>query len=116
LLDRAAGRAPRRLVEYWAHEASLLPPATRSLLGWRMARWREEAWGGMRRVAAEHPELVAAVREEVAATARGRTASAIERALEHDRPRAREHWGWNWSLVKQALEHLFWTGEVTSAG
>jgi hypothetical protein len=116
LLDRASGAAPRRLVEFWAHEASLVPPATHRLLRWRMARWNEEAWGGMRRVAAEHPQLVAAVRDEVHAHPRPMTAGEVEDALEHDAPRAKEHWGWNWSLVKQALEHLFWTGEVTSAG
>lgn len=115
LLDRASGRAPRRLVEYWAHEASLVPPATHRLLRWRMRRWREEAWGGMRRVADEHPQLLKAVLEEV--RARGAmTAAEVERALAHDAPRSTEQWGWNWSLVKQALEHLFWAGEVTSAG
>jgi uncharacterized protein YcaQ len=115
LLDRASGRAPRKLVEYWAHEASLVPPRTHRLLRWRMRRWREEAWGGMRRVAQEHPQLLAAVLQEV--RDRGAmTAAEVERALAHDAPRSTEHWGWNWSLVKQALEHLFWAGEVTSAG
>ncbi|RJK95509.1 winged helix-turn-helix domain-containing protein [Vallicoccus soli] len=115
LLDRALGRAPRRLVEYWAHEASIVPPATHRLLRWRMRRWREEAWGGMRRVAVEHPQLVAAVLAEVRAGG-PMTAGEVEASLAHDAPRSREHWGWNWSLVKQALEHLFWSGEVTSAG
>lgn len=115
LLDRARDRRPRRLVEYWAHEASLVAPATIPLLRWRMARWRAEAWGGMRRIAAEQPALVAQVLAEVAA--RGPiTAVELERALAHDAPRARTDWGWNWSVVKQALEHLFWAGEITSGG
>jgi uncharacterized protein YcaQ len=115
LLDRARDRAPRRLVEYWAHEASLIPPATIPLLRWRMARWQQEAWGGMRRVLAEHGDVVAAVLEEVQA-AGPLTARQVEAALAHDTPRERDQWGWNWSVVKQALEHLFWSGQVTSAG
>jgi outer membrane cobalamin receptor len=39
----------------------------------------------------------------------------VEARLAHDAPRARDQWGWNWSIVKQALEHLFWSGQVTSA-
>jgi uncharacterized protein YcaQ len=115
LLDRARDRAPRRLVEYWAHEASLIPPSTWPFLDFRMRRARDDAWGGMRRVAHEHPELVAAVLAEV----RGRgplTSRQLEAALEHDLPRQRDEWGWNWSLVKNALEHLFWAGQISSAG
>jgi uncharacterized protein len=115
LLDRARDRAPRRLVEYWAHEASLIPPSTIPLLRWRMDRWREEAWGGMKRVERDHGEVVQAVLEEV--TAHGPlTARQVETRLAHDAPRVRDEWGWNWSVVKQALEHLFWAGQVTSAG
>src|SRR5690625_4721527 len=32
LVDRATGRAPRRLIEAWAHEASYLPVATTPLV------------------------------------------------------------------------------------
>ncbi len=115
LLDRARDRGPRRLVEYWAHEASLVPPATWPLLDFRMRRAQAEAWGGMQRVARDQPDLVAAVRAEVEAHG-PMTSREVEAALEHDAPRDREHWGWNWSLVKHALEHLFWAGEIGSAG
>lgn len=115
LLDRARDRAPRHLVEYWAHEASLVPPSTWPLLDFRMQRAHTDAWGGMQRVARDHPALVEAVLGEV--VARGPlTSRQVEAALEHDLPRERDEWGWNWSLVKSALEHLFWSGQISSAG
>ena len=115
LLDRARDVGPRRLVEYWAHEASLIPPQTWALLNFRMKRALAESWGGMQRVAREHPELVQAVFAEV--TSRGPlTSRQLESALEHDLPRDKSEWGWNWSLVKAAVEHLFWAGQISSAG
>src|SRR3712207_794411 len=47
-LDRLAwGPVPRqrrKLFEYWAHEASLLPVETQPLLRWRMAQAADDAW------------------------------------------------------------------------
>ncbi len=105
----------RHLVEYWAHEASLVPLSTWPLLGFRMRRAEDEAWGGMRRVAADHPGIVEAVLEHIASIGPA-TARQIEAALEHDMPLRQDHWGWNWSVVKAALEYLFWSGLVSSAG
>jgi len=110
LLDRAAYRAPRWLFEYWGHEASLVPVELHPALRWRMAAWRQHAWGSMRRIAEEQPELVQWVYDEVRASG-PLTAAEIER----DEPRDRSHWGWNWSTVKQALEYLFYAGKVTAA-
>jgi uncharacterized protein YcaQ len=102
-------------VEYWAHEASFIPPATHRLLRWRMAGADNDAWGSMRRIARDRPEVVKAVLDEIAQ--RGPlTAAETEQALQHDVPRKEEEWGWNWSDTKRALEYLFWSGQVTSAG
>ncbi len=115
LLDRARDQHPRRLVEYWAHEASLIPPSTWPLLEPRMREAAQQAWGSMRRILTERPDYVDTVQAEV--EARGpMTSREMERALAHDRPRPTEHWGWNWSEVKQALEYLFWAGRISSAG
>src|SRR5215218_8761026 len=65
LLDRSAHYAPRKLFEYWGHEASLLPVALQPSLRWRMERAAHEAWGGMRKVADESPEIVESVLAEV---------------------------------------------------
>ncbi len=110
LLDRAAHYAPRRLFEYWGHEASLLPVALQPLLRWRMARAADDAWGSMRRIERERPELVAEVLEEV----RARGPVAASEVLAHERPARSGPW-WGWSDVKRAFEWLFWSGQLTSA-
>jgi uncharacterized protein len=110
-LDRLAYYAPRRLFEYWGHEASLLPVRLQPHLRWRMDRAAHDAWGGMRRVSHERPELVARVLEQV--RDRGPIA-ASELAEEDARPRRTGPW-WDWSDVKRAIEFLFWSGQVTSA-
>jgi uncharacterized protein YcaQ len=110
LLDRAYGRAPRRLFEYWAHEASLVRVDLQPALRFRMAA-PDGAWGSMKRIAKEQPEVV----EWVLAEVRDR-GPLTAREIELDVPAPqRDHWGWNWSVVKVALEWLFYTGAVTSA-
>jgi uncharacterized protein YcaQ len=110
LLDRAAWRAPRRLFEYWGHEASLLPVATQPLLRWRMERAGDDAWGGMRRIQRERPELV----DRVLADVRERGPIAASEVVEEEAPARTGPW-WDWSDVKRAFEWLFWSGQITSA-
>ena len=113
LIDRAASRAPRRLVEYWAHEASLIPPGTRRLLGWRMRRAHVDGWQSVR-AAAEQTDLLGAVTAEV--ERRGPlTATEIGASIDPHHVPDRSHWGWNWPPVKSALEYLFWSGRLTAA-
>lgn len=109
LLHRAAGRAPRRLFEYWAHEAALVDVNLWPAFQWRMAE-RRGLWGGPRRIAEENPQLV----EQVLADVREH-GPVSARQIETDTERSRDHWGWNWSEAKQALEYLFYTGQVTAA-
>jgi uncharacterized protein YcaQ len=112
VLDRLAGHTPgrlnRRLVEYWAHEASLVPLPTHVLLRWRMEE--RGHWGSMERIAHEQPELVADTLELV------RTQGPV-RAGDTDfvRPDPRPGHMWNWHDGKVALEHLFSRGQVTAA-
>lgn len=114
LLDRATGRHPRRLVEYWGHEASLMPPDTRRLLAWRMARADRDGWSSVR-AAADRPELLAAIETEVKRNGPV-TAAAVAANFAADGVAAGDGWGWNWSPVKSGLEYLFWSGRITSAG
>jgi uncharacterized protein YcaQ len=110
LLERAAYGRPAELFEYWAHEASLLPVATHPLLRWRMARAETDAWGRMRRLQAERPGFVAEVLAAV-----GERGPIGAGALEGERERRAGPW-WDWHDTKVALEWLFYTGAVATAG
>ena len=129
LLDAASQRAPRKLFEYWGHEASLLPVATQPLLRWRMERAADDAWGSMVRVQRERPELVEEVFARIAdhgpLTAadlaeenqppQQRRGSASSSGLRLPAPRRTGPW-WDWTDSKQAVEWLFWSGRITAAG
>lgn len=102
----------RPLYEYWGHAASLLPVAMEPLLRWRTRAagpWsegsayvaRQAAW------ARAHSEYLDAVRAEV--QDRGPLTAA---ELRDPRRRDGEWWGRR-SVGREALEHLFFTGELT---
>jgi uncharacterized protein YcaQ len=115
LLDRAAGQAPRRLVETWAHMASFVPPETYRLLGWRQRAYQQQAWGAIAEVPLKHSPIIDEVRAIIAE--RGPvTARQVQEDFEAEHPTTRGEWGWNWSVAKRVLEFLFFTGEITSAG
>ena len=111
LLEGAAwGRKPeRRLFEYWAHEASLLPLDLHPLLRWRMARADrgETGWTAMRRYATEGRA------EAEAILARIRTEGSLA-ASDFEEGRSSSGW-WAWGDTKRALEWLFWAGHITTA-
>jgi uncharacterized protein YcaQ len=116
LLDRAFGRSPRRLFEYWGHAASLIDVALQPALRHRMQSWSAwEMWGSMARIRRDHPDLVDHVHSQI-----GKRGPISPRGIDHPDPstqqRGHEHWGWNWSAVKAACEYLFVTGAITSAG
>jgi uncharacterized protein len=113
---RHAARRPRMLVEYWAHEASLLPVADWPLLlsGAKRPGW----WRNYESLAAREPglvdDLLAAVKElgPVGAgtleTVLGAGSSGSGRA----RPKGATWWAR--SDVKRICEWLFGTGQLTT--
>ncbi len=100
----------RELFEYWGHEASLLPIALHPLLRWRMARAEalEGGWERVRELARERPGFVAEVLRRV------EDEGPIGAGALRDGPRLGGSW-WSWDDTKLALEHLFWSGRVTTS-
>ncbi len=111
LLHRAADTSPRRVFEYWGHEASYVHVNLQPALRFRMAAAADVAWGSMRRIWSEQPDLVASVLDEVSS----RGPLTARQIGPDDTPRTGDHWGWNWSHAKIALEWLFYSGQITAA-
>lgn len=119
LLDDAAwthrARRPRLLVEYWAHEASLLPVADWPLFRWRMreyeARYAQRYASLLKNAPGLFDDVLAAVKELGPIGA-----GPLEDELGLGEGRAKKAPGgwWNRSSVKHACEWLFATGELTT--
>jgi len=109
LLRRASEQRPRRMVEYWAHVAAFMPVDLWPHMRHRMDHYRDQghAWMGL----PERRELVGSLLAEI--TERG---ASTPRDLDDGLPRKKEHWGWNWSETKKALEYLFFAGELAVGG
>lgn len=111
LLQQMAGRHPRRMLEYWAHEASFIRPEHFQDL----VTWQKRAWVG---ASAMDPALRAGVTRlilDALAPGKPLTAAELTAAIGHVEDRKPANWGWNWNAVKRVLEHLFEEGAVSCA-
>lgn len=99
----------RRLFEYWAHEASLLPLDLHPLLRWRMAQADrgEAGWTGMRVYAGERRAEAMALLDRI------RIDGPLA-ASDFEAHKGQSGW-WKWSDTKRGLEWLFWAGHITTA-
>jgi uncharacterized protein YcaQ len=110
-LDKLAWgpKRQKRLFEYWAHEASLLPFDFHPLLRWRMAQADRGAagWGRMRDYATERRAEAMALLDRI------RSEGPLA-ASDFESHKGQSGW-WEWSDTKRALEWLFWAGHITTA-
>ncbi|MFT4029254.1 MAG: crosslink repair DNA glycosylase YcaQ family protein, partial [Protaetiibacter sp.] len=111
LLDRLTFAATGPYLEYWAHEAALIPREDWPLFRFRMRDFRERYDRRMGDWLAAHASTLAWLRSELAEKG-PLPASAIERDA-NARPRG--SW-WDWDEVKEGLEWMFSVGDVVSGG
>ncbi len=106
-LDRAAYARPRRVFEYWGHEASLLPIELFPYLRWRMQQSERGTgvWNNVARVGRERKDLIRRVLRSIADDG---PLAASDIADE----KGTGGW-WSWSDAKRAVEFLFWCGKIT---
>ncbi|GAB2667645.1 crosslink repair DNA glycosylase YcaQ family protein [Saccharopolyspora gloriosae] len=116
LLDDAAWSStaakPRLFVEYWAHEASLIPVRDWSLLRWRMRMYGGSWRSRSRELLENSPGLV----DDVLAAVKDLGpvgAGTLEREIGGDVRQGRGPW-WNRTDTKRVCELLFAMGELTT--
>ncbi|MCB5283191.1 MULTISPECIES: crosslink repair DNA glycosylase YcaQ family protein [unclassified Arthrobacter] len=111
ILQRMAGTHPRRMMEYWAHEASFIRPDHFQDL----VLWQSRKWVGAHSMDPQLRNGVASRVLEALADGRPMTAAELTARLGHVEARQRDNWGWNWNAVKMVLEHLFEAGIISAA-
>lgn len=109
-LDRLMFGRRGPYVEFWAHCAAFIPIEDWSLWRFRMEDHREQftrpgAW------MASNESTLQWVRDELAARGPLRPAE-----IEQDAHQGKRGPWWDWNVVKRALEHMWFTGEVAVAG
>lgn len=99
-----------RYVEYWAHEAAVIPAETWPLMRWRMQQYRDKHSADLTAWAHSNQSMIDWLKAELAE--KGPLPAS---AIEHDANKRSGPW-WGWSDVKIGLEVLFRWGELASAG
>jgi uncharacterized protein YcaQ len=111
ILSTLSGTAPRKMMEYWAHEASFIRPEHFQDL----RLWQNRTWMGS---ASLDPHLRESLEEQILkllSRSRPLTAREVKGRIGHEEEKNHDEWGWNWSAVKRTLEGLFEQGVVGAA-
>lgn len=109
-LDRLLFRRGAPYTEFWAHVASFIPVRDWGLFTFRMAEHRARRAADPDGFVQRHADVLAWVTAELAERGPLRPAQ-----FDHDLRRARRGPWWDWDVVKAALEHLWWFGDVAIA-
>lgn len=109
-LDQLTFAKKGAYIEYWAHEAAVIPVETWPLMRWRMDRFRQHASDDHQHWAHDNKHMIDWLKAELAE--KGPLPAS---AIEHDANKRSGPW-WGWSDVKRGLEVLFRWGELVSGG
>ncbi|MGL3804971.1 winged helix-turn-helix domain-containing protein [Paeniglutamicibacter sp. R2-26] len=112
MLDDLCVGTPRKVVEYWAHEASLV----RAEHFADLVPWQRRTWPGNLGALDGAGHSLSQEIQELLQRSAPMTAREVSEELGHDHRKETVEWGWNWSAVKRVLEALFAEGVITAAG
>ena len=108
-LESAMGGFHPQLIEYWAHEASIVRIENWPLYRWRMNAYRDKystKWG----MEAGNKKLVEQITSQLRANGPMTTGQFETEA------NVRKGSWWGWSDLKEALEDMFLVGDLVSGG
>ena len=108
-LESAMGGFHPQLIEYWAHEASIVRIENWPLYRWRMNAYRDNystKWG----MEAGNKKLVEQITSQLRANGPMTTGQFETEA------NVRKGSWWGWSDLKEALEYMFLVGDLVSGG